>query len=81
MIVRVVVNDDVHARKQVRDVMVELDRVLHMQSFVIGHTEENTIRAEVFDKIHLLNNFARIGTGNANKKRDTLSHCFDGSDS
>jgi len=35
---------------QVRDVMVELDRVLQSE-FRNRHTEENTIRAEVFDKI------------------------------
>jgi hypothetical protein len=48
-----------------------------MQRFVIGNAEQHAISAEVFDKIHLLNDFARVRTGYADKKRNAFFNRLD----
>jgi hypothetical protein len=51
-----------------------------MKGFVVGHTEQNTIGAEVFNEIHLLNNFTWIGAGAADEKRNAFFYRLDGGD-
>jgi hypothetical protein len=50
VIVRVMIDDDVQPRKQVGDVMVKFDSVLHVQRLVIRHAKENTVGPRSFTK-------------------------------
>ena len=47
VIVGVMVDDDIQCRKQVGDVVVEFDGILHVQRLVIRHAKKNTVGPEV----------------------------------
>src|SRR5581483_1351607 len=76
VIVRVVIDQDVQVGKEIGDVVIELDRVLHVQRLVIRNAQEHAVGAEILDEVHFLHHFARVGAGDADEKRHALFHGF-----
>src|SRR5688572_15839471 len=46
----IVINKDAQPGKHIRDLMVELDCVLHMQCFIVRNSKENTVCCKILTK-------------------------------
>ena len=75
---RVVIDQDVELREQLRDLAEEPHRILDRRRKVIRHAEQHAVGRGIGDHAHLRHRLARVHRGDADEQRDALAHHVDG---